>query len=192
MFSVLTAALTICVWAAVADGSKATQERTKASKSAGSRLNLSMERRFLSVCRTVKSPSWHQRPDKFRGDIPECTFRPKGLAGIGALEAAAQAQGQNAPALPDSPRRAACLTTLPQQASPSRNALLACCVVGATLLALIALGHDGRRIAQLAVLALPMVLWLAWPLRSARIRRVRTLLVWLWAKGFALGGAGRG
>ncbi|MET3391080.1 hypothetical protein ABIC33_001719 [Variovorax sp. 1140] len=49
MFSVLTAALTICVRAAVADGSKATQERTKASKSAGSRLNLSMERKFLSV-----------------------------------------------------------------------------------------------------------------------------------------------
>jgi len=88
-------------------------------------------------------------------------------------------------------RLAACLTTLPQQASPSRNALLACCVVGATLLALIALGHDGRRIAQLAVLALPMVLWLAWPLRSARIRRVRTLLVWLWAMGFALDGAVR-
>ncbi|WP_418128751.1 phosphoethanolamine transferase [Variovorax sp. 375MFSha3.1] len=83
------------------------------------------------------------------------------------------------------------MTTLPQQASPSRNALLACGVVGATLLALIALGHDGRRIAQLAVLALPMVLWLAWPLRSARIRRVRTLLVWLWAMGFALDGAVR-
>ncbi|MET3183778.1 UNVERIFIED_ORG: heptose-I-phosphate ethanolaminephosphotransferase [Variovorax guangxiensis] len=85
------------------------------------------------------------------------------------------------------------MTTLPKNASTSssRNALLACGVVGATLLALIALGHDGRRMAQLAVLAMPMVLWLAWPLRSARMRRVRTLLVWLWAMGFALDGAVR-
>ena len=64
-------------------------------------------------------------------------------------------------------------------------------MVGATLLALIALGHDGRRIAQLAVLASPMVLWLAWPLRSARVRNVRTVLVWLWAMGFALDAAVR-
>jgi len=64
-------------------------------------------------------------------------------------------------------------------------------VVGATLLALIAMGHDGRRTAQLAVLALPLVLWLAWPLRSARMRRVRTVAVWLWAMGFALDGVVR-
>ncbi|MFS2208199.1 phosphoethanolamine transferase [Variovorax sp. Varisp36] len=80
------------------------------------------------------------------------------------------------------------MTTRP---SPPRNALPACGVVGATLLALIALGHDGRRIAQLAVLAAPMVLWLAWPLRSTQMRRLRTLLVWLWAIGFALDGAVR-
>ncbi|QNK66265.1 sulfatase-like hydrolase/transferase [Variovorax sp. PAMC26660] len=72
-----------------------------------------------------------------------------------------------------------------------KNALLACGVVGVTLLALIALGHDGRRIAQLAVLAAPLVLWLAWPLRSARMRRVRTVTVWLWAMGFALDGVVR-
>lgn len=64
-------------------------------------------------------------------------------------------------------------------------------MVGATLLALIAMGHDGRRTAQLAVLALPLVLWLAWPLRSARMRRVRTVAVWLWAMGFALDGVVR-
>ena len=80
----------------------------------------------------------------------------------------------------------------PRARNVSRHsALLACGVVGATLLALIALGHDGRRIAQLAVLAAPMVLWLAWPLRTARMRRVRTVLVWLWAMGFALDGAVR-
>ena len=74
---------------------------------------------------------------------------------------------------------------------PARSALLACGVVGATLLALIVLGHDGRRIAQLAVLAAPAVLWLLWPLRSARMRQVRTVCVWLWAMGFALDGAVR-
>ena len=88
------------------------------------------------------------------------------------------------------------LTSSPSDTPAPRNAsrngaLLACGVVGATLLALIALGHDGRRIAQLAVLAAPMVLWLAWPLRSARMRSLRTVLVWLWAMGFALDAAVR-
>jgi heptose-I-phosphate ethanolaminephosphotransferase len=68
----------------------------------------------------------------------------------------------------------------------SCSALLASGVVGATLLALIALGHDGRRIVQLAVLAAPPVLWLLWPLHSARLRRWRTALVWLWVMGFGL------
>ncbi|MGJ7603107.1 sulfatase-like hydrolase/transferase [Variovorax sp. LT1R20] len=94
-------------------------------------------------------------------------------------------------------RRVARLTSLPSDkpaprtAASRQSALLACGVVGATLLALIALGHDGRRIAQLAVLAMPMVLWLAWPIRSARMRSARTVLVWLWAMGFALDGAVR-
>ncbi|MET3495781.1 phosphoethanolamine transferase [Variovorax boronicumulans] len=79
---------------------------------------------------------------------------------------------------------------MPRDASRQR-ALLACGIVGATLLALIALGHDGRRIAQLAVLAMPMVLWLAWPLRSLRMRRARAVLVWLWVMGFALDGVVR-
>ena len=83
-----------------------------------------------------------------------------------------------------------------EEAPPAHNAsrksaLLASGIVGATLLALIALGHDGRRIAQLAVLAAPMVLWLAWPMRSARMRRVRTVFVWLWVMGFALDGVVR-
>jgi heptose-I-phosphate ethanolaminephosphotransferase len=75
----------------------------------------------------------------------------------------------------------------PQPAHTARSsALLACAVVGATLAVLITLGHDGRRIAQLALLASPLVLWLAWPLRSARMRRLRTLLVTLWTLGFGL------
>jgi len=80
----------------------------------------------------------------------------------------------------------------PRAHNASRQSVLfACGGVGATLLALIALGHDGHRIAQLAVLAMPMVLWLAWPIRSARMRSLRTVLVWLWAMGFALDGAVR-
>ncbi|MCR6475073.1 phosphoethanolamine transferase [Variovorax sp. ZS18.2.2] len=79
----------------------------------------------------------------------------------------------------------------PRTAASRKSALFACGGVGATLLALIALGHDGHRIAQLAVLAAPMVLWLAWPIRSARMRSVRTVLVWLWAMGFALDAAVR-
>ncbi|MDQ0012285.1 heptose-I-phosphate ethanolaminephosphotransferase [Variovorax boronicumulans] len=89
------------------------------------------------------------------------------------------------------------MTSLPsaepaaRTAASRKSALFACCGVGAALLALIALGHDGRRIAQLAVLASPMVLWLAWPLRSARMQNLRTVLVWLWAMGFALDAAVR-
>ncbi len=134
------------------------------------------------------------------------------LAPIGALGRAPRSAGQNAAALRSPPSalssslppllslRASLLNTLPSDVDPSRRvshqaprhgALLACGVVGATLLALIALGHDGRRIAQLAVLAAPAVLWLLWPLRSARMRRLRTVFVWLWAMGFALDGAVR-
>jgi len=99
----------------------------------------------------------------------------------------ASAGAESAPPIPVRAAGAARLTSLPAAPpQPRHGAWLACGVVGATLLALIALGHDGRRIAQLAVLALPMVLWLAWPLRSARMRRLRTVLVWLWAMGFAL------
>ncbi|TWD75737.1 heptose-I-phosphate ethanolaminephosphotransferase [Variovorax beijingensis] len=126
------------------------------------------------------------------GDIPQCRAKDPETARTLALTA--QVAGQNAPALPTS--RFARLTTLHSEASAVRNAshprpLLACGAAGATLLALIALGHDGRRIAQLAVLAAPMVLWLAWPLRSARLRRVRAGCVWLWVMGFALDGVMR-
>ncbi|MDM0074071.1 phosphoethanolamine transferase [Variovorax sp. J2P1-59] len=51
---------------------------------------------------------------------------------------------------------------------------------------LIALGHDGRRVAQLMVLAAPALVWLAWPVRSPRVHRFRIVLVWLWVMGFAL------
>ncbi|SFQ69632.1 heptose-I-phosphate ethanolaminephosphotransferase [Variovorax sp. OK605] len=119
------------------------------------------------------------------------------LAGIGALGFAARGRGQNPPAPTALALRCANrLTALSSPDSPPRpashrRAWLACGVVGATLLALIALGHDGRRIAQLAVLALPAVLWLLWPLHSARMRQLRTVFVWLWVMGFALDAAVR-
>lgn len=67
-----------------------------------------------------------------------------------------------------------------------RATFLACGVLAATLLSAIALGHDGRRVAQLMVLALPALAWLAWPVRSTPIHRIRTACVWLWSMAFVL------
>ncbi len=66
------------------------------------------------------------------------------------------------------------------------NTLPACTAIGATLLALIILGHDGRRIAQVAALAAPLLTWMAWPVRRAWVHRLRAGIVWLWAMTFAL------
>ncbi len=66
------------------------------------------------------------------------------------------------------------------------QALAASGVVAAILLVLVVLGHDGRRIAQLMVLATPALAWLVWPIRSPALHRLRTVLVWLWTMGFAL------
>ena len=52
----------------------------------------------------------------------------------------------------------------------------------------IILGHDGRRVAQLLVLFLPAVLWMAWPVRTAGMRRVRRLAVVLLTLAFAADG----
>ncbi|SDP68829.1 heptose-I-phosphate ethanolaminephosphotransferase [Rhodoferax sp. OV413] len=78
-------------------------------------------------------------------------------------------------------------TTRPQRMSRRATTLLA-----AVLLACIALGHEGRRVAQLALLAAPMLVWLAWPVHSAGVHRTRTAAVWLWAVAFALDGIVRG
>lgn len=95
------------------------------------------------------------------------------LATIGA------AMTMPAPPIPDAARR------------PHRRALAASGMLFATALALIALGHDGRRIAQLLLLALPMFAWLLFPVRSALVDRARTAIVWLWAMAFALDGIAR-
>ncbi|AMM24366.1 sulfatase-like hydrolase/transferase [Variovorax sp. PAMC 28711] len=85
---------------------------------------------------------------------------------------------------------------IPSQSSaaapgPHRQTLLACGAVGATVLTLIALGHDGRRVAQLLALALPALAWLAWPVRSAAMHRTRSVVVWLWAMAFTVDGVTR-
>lgn len=51
-------------------------------------------------------------------------------------------------------------------------ALLATACVTAVIL-----GHDGRRAAQVAMLALPLLLWLRWPVERPRWRRVRAVAV---------------
>ena len=83
----------------------------------------------------------------------------------------------------------------PTCSSPERqqrtHALLACGVTVGTVLTLVALGHDGRRVAQLVALAIPALAWLAWPVRSAAMHRLRTAVVWLWAMAFALDGVAR-
>ncbi|SEB17709.1 phosphoethanolamine transferase [Variovorax sp. YR216] len=53
----------------------------------------------------------------------------------------------------------------------------------------IVLGHDGRRVAQLLVLLLPLLAWFAWPVRSGAVRWLRRIAVWLWVMAFALDGA---
>ena len=60
-----------------------------------------------------------------------------------------------------------------------------------TVVTLVVLGHDGRRALQVAVLALPALAWLAWPLQSIAMHRVRMVFVWLWAMAFAFDGAAR-
>ena len=70
-------------------------------------------------------------------------------------------------------------------------ALLACGATAGTVLALVALGHDGQRVAQLMILALPVLAWLAWPVRSAAVHRLRTAVVWIWAMAFAFDGVAR-
>lgn len=64
-------------------------------------------------------------------------------------------------------------------------------LLAAALLACIALGHEGRRVAQLALLAVPMLAWLVWPVRSAGAHHLRTAMVWLWAMAFVLDGVVR-
>jgi heptose-I-phosphate ethanolaminephosphotransferase len=77
-----------------------------------------------------------------------------------------------------------------RRATPRRT-LQACAVIAAVLLALIVLGHDGRRVAQLMALAVPALAWMVWPVRSPSFNRFRAVAVWLWVMAFALDGVVR-
>jgi heptose-I-phosphate ethanolaminephosphotransferase len=72
-----------------------------------------------------------------------------------------------------------------------RDTLIACGAIVACITALITLGHEGRRIAQLLALAAPVLLWLVWPIRNVSMHRLRTGVVWLWAVAFAADAAVR-
>ena len=56
--------------------------------------------------------------------------------------------------------------------------------VATTVWLWLVLGHDGRRIGQLLLLALPGLLWLFWPLRGAPMRTLRAVALWLWSMAF--------
>ncbi len=56
--------------------------------------------------------------------------------------------------------------------------------IATTLALLVVIGHDGRRVGQVLLLALPGLAWLFWPLRSARMKALRALGLWLWSMAF--------
>ncbi|WP_422013522.1 sulfatase-like hydrolase/transferase [Roseateles sp.] len=68
-------------------------------------------------------------------------------------------------------------------------------VASLSLLALVTLaavaGYEGRRVAQVVVLALPAVLWLLWPLKSTRWRSLRFAVAGLLIGLFLIDGAVR-
>ena len=106
----------------------------------------------------------------------------------GILSVAGGGRCQNPPAmmLPEPPASA------PATALRHARTLKACAVMGGLLLALVVLGHDGRRVAQLFALGLPLLAWMLWPVRSARSHRLRTAGLWLGAMAFAFDGVARG
>ena len=69
--------------------------------------------------------------------------------------------------------------------------LAAPAAVAAVLAVAIAAGHDLRRALQLLALALPLLMWLGWPLRSPALHRLRAAAVWTGVMLFVLDGAVR-
>jgi heptose-I-phosphate ethanolaminephosphotransferase len=78
--------------------------------------------------------------------------------------------------------------TGPPLGAPAHGVWTDPALIAAALLIPIVLGYEGRRVAQLMVLALPALAWLAWPVRSASAHRLRGVLTWSWAMAFALDG----
>jgi len=85
------------------------------------------------------------------------------------------------------------MSLLPDHRIPllsSRTWLAPGLAVALTLL-LIALGHEDRRVVQLAALAVPGLAWLFWPVRRPWVHRLRAGLVWVWAMAFVADGLAR-
>ncbi|KQM80250.1 sulfatase [Xylophilus sp. Leaf220] len=83
------------------------------------------------------------------------------------------------------------LPTFPPRPGHRTAGALPFLVLCAVLLVAVTLGHEGRRVVQLAALAAPPLAWLWWPVRRAGVHRLRSVLVWAWAMGFVLDGAAR-
>ncbi len=62
------------------------------------------------------------------------------------------------------------------------------CLSAACAAAIVA-GHDGRRALQMAMLALPALLWLCWPVERPAWRRVRAIAVFIAIASFLIDGA---
>ena len=77
---------------------------------------------------------------------------------------------------------------VPSQASRWIRPVAAGCLCGLLLLSFV-LAHEGRRIAQVAVLVLPALLWLRLPVTTARWRRLRFAVVGATLVLFLLDGA---
>ena len=56
--------------------------------------------------------------------------------------------------------------------------------IAALLSLLVVLGHEGRRVGQVLLLALPGLACLFWPLRNARVKTLRAVALWLWSMAF--------
>lgn len=89
------------------------------------------------------------------------------------------------------------LSVLSQTSTPSDSFALpgkraswpALCALAAIALFFIVLGHNGIRVAQLLVLMLPVLIWLAWPMRNPAWLKARRLMAFGWVMLFALDGA---
>lgn len=62
-------------------------------------------------------------------------------------------------------------------------------LLGAACAAAIAAGHDGRRAGQMTLLALPVLLWLCWPIAGRAWQRLRAVVTFAAIAGFLIDGA---
>lgn len=63
--------------------------------------------------------------------------------------------------------------------------------LGLAIVAAAVLGHDGRRAIQVALLALPLLVWLRWPIAGVGVRRARGVVVFGVIAAFLVDGAAR-